>query len=537
MHINIKLISFFIFTIFFIGTSFVKAETVVFSNNLYWNMGESGTSEVKLLQQFLLEQKLYSGEITGNYFSRTYKAVVKFQMQNGVTPSGYFGPLTRKKANEIILSKNLDFSVSIASSSTSSLTTLSSNVLIRQTDVSYLQARISSLYEQVWSLQKRMKGSISATSSEKIVTTKILTLATVPTTTPSSPSSVSTPTPIPASVPVPPVTTTTALKKSPVNATVSAWSNWVATSVWSTCLNGSQTRNEERTRTVLSLATNGGTTPTLKESRTVSQACNIIPPTTPAPAPAPIPTPTPAPTPVPAVTSNPITKTVYPIALDHDGLVTNEYAFFGSTDPKSIKSSLWEMTSGSLFVKSGSYWSGIPDLVEPNYVSSNGSGSAIFRLTTKNSTYQDVSVSFNFTLNQLVGAVIDQDTNKPPVWDGAHMFLRYQSETSLYYASFSRRDGEVVLKKKCTGGPDNGGTYYELSAPTKSSLQNGANLIRADIKNISNNVKIDLYINSKLVASAIDSGIGCSVISKAGKVGIRGDNANFNFDNFTVTSI
>jgi hypothetical protein len=41
--------------------------------------------------------------------------------------------------------------------------------------------------------------------------------------------------------------------------------------------------------------------------------------------------------------------------------------------------------------------------------------------------------------------------------------LRYQSETSLYYASINRRDGTSVIKKKVTGGPDNGGTYYDLT--------------------------------------------------------------------------
>jgi hypothetical protein len=46
--------------------------------------------------------------------------------------------------------------------------------------------------------------------------------------------------------------------------------------------------------------------------------------------------------------------------------------------------------------------------------------------------------------------------------------LRHVSELNLYAITVDRRDGEVVIKKKCPGGPSNGGTYYALanSGPT-----------------------------------------------------------------------
>jgi hypothetical protein len=61
----------------------------------------------------------------------------------------------------------------------------------------------------------------------------------------------------------------------PVDAVVSEWSAWTPTSEWSPCVNGTQSRTEERTRTVLTPASNGGTTPHLSETRTVSQACTV----------------------------------------------------------------------------------------------------------------------------------------------------------------------------------------------------------------------------------------------------------------------
>jgi hypothetical protein len=60
---------------------------------------------------------------------------------------------------------------------------------------------------------------------------------------------------------------------NPVNCVVSEWSEWVA-GEWSQCASGQQTRQESRTRAVLTPASNGGSScPTLTDSRTVSQSC------------------------------------------------------------------------------------------------------------------------------------------------------------------------------------------------------------------------------------------------------------------------
>lgn len=66
---------------------------------------------------------------------------------------------------------------------------------------------------------------------------------------------------------------------TPVDAVVSAWSDW-AGGAWSVCSNGTQTRTETRTRTVVTPA-NGGATPALSETRTASQPCTVTPPPTP----------------------------------------------------------------------------------------------------------------------------------------------------------------------------------------------------------------------------------------------------------------
>lgn len=72
-----------------------------FDRDLYF--GLRNNSEVAQLQQFLTGQKVYSGLITGSFFSLTQAAVKQFQEKNNITPvSGYFGPKTRAVANQLV---------------------------------------------------------------------------------------------------------------------------------------------------------------------------------------------------------------------------------------------------------------------------------------------------------------------------------------------------------------------------------------------------------------------------------------------------
>lgn len=74
-----------------------------FDRNLtYGSKGEDVTE----LQEFLTDQGLYSGPITGNLYSLTVAGIKRFQKRESITPiSGYFGPKTRIRANSILLSQ------------------------------------------------------------------------------------------------------------------------------------------------------------------------------------------------------------------------------------------------------------------------------------------------------------------------------------------------------------------------------------------------------------------------------------------------
>ncbi len=218
-----------------------------------------------------------------------------------------------------------------------------------------------------------------------------------------------------------------------------------------------------------------------------------------------------------------------------NGLITNEFAYWNPNNPNAKHSIIWELTSGSLFAQNGEGWTGIPDNIGPNALSTNGTNSAVFRLTTKRSDFRDVSVSFSLLNQNLVETSITPQSSV----DGVHFFLRYQSEENLYYASINRRDNTAVIKKKIPGGISNGGTYYELSSYVSHTVPYGSwqNVTSTIKNNTDGSVSIELYSEGQLVVQANDKGnVGGPPILNAGKLGIRGDNANLKFKNFVVKS-
>jgi hypothetical protein len=217
------------------------------------------------------------------------------------------------------------------------------------------------------------------------------------------------------------------------------------------------------------------------------------------------------------------------------GLVTNEYAYWNPSHSDAAKSSAWEMTSGSLFSSGGYGYTGRIDGGRPDPQSKAYTDSAVFRLNTRNYSYSDVRVAASVRLAEL-----GSTSRTPEVdWDGVHIWLRYQSQYQLYYASVARRDGRVVIKKKCPGGPSNDGTYYELTKEITGYpiVLNAWRDVAASVRtNADGTVTIVLYLGGKAVVSGTDTGVGCPAITRPGSVGIRGDNARFYINGFTVTS-
>lgn len=203
-----------------------------------------------------------------------------------------------------------------------------------------------------------------------------------------------------------------------------------------------------------------------------------------------------------------------------DRLITDDFSHWNPSNPKAILSRDWEMTSGSLYSKGGEAWT----------------ESSVFRLNTVRHDFGDVGLSLDVVDRRLFTT-----SSTPAVaWDGIHLWLRYQSEYSLYAVSFNRRDGHVVVKKKCPGGSENGGTYYELGQGEVAGFPipfGAAQQVSASVRNLAGGaVAIALSRNGAPLLSVTDSGLGCAPIVSPGAIGVRGDNAEFSFDDLAVTA-
>ncbi len=224
----------------------------------------------------------------------------------------------------------------------------------------------------------------------------------------------------------------------------------------------------------------------------------------------------------------------YPGAVE-----TNEFAFFNPTSGDAIKSANWDVTSGTLYKKEGNGWTGdpTPNPPDPNAGSTNGNGSAVFRAVSKNVL---ASPDYAVTMDANKWKRVSSTANPSVAWDGIHIFLRYQSETSLYYASVDRRDNRVVIKKKCEGGTSNGGTYYDIgSSVAHPGMADGQwTTAGASVKtNEDGSVNLTLSRGGTKILDVTDTGVGCAPITAAGKTGIRGDNAEIEFKNFKATRL
>jgi hypothetical protein len=207
-----------------------------------------------------------------------------------------------------------------------------------------------------------------------------------------------------------------------------------------------------------------------------------------------------------------------------NGLVTNEFSYWNSNSSEATPSSVWQMTSGSLFAQNGTGWTGVPDGCSTSSAYSVPcTASDVFRLNSTEHDFGNVTVSMDLLNNYLTSSSRTPAEN----WDGVHIWLHYQSEYNLYYASFNRRDGHIVIKKKCLGGSENGGTYYELGQGEVSGYPIPFGVwqhVEATIQDNSNgSVTITMYRGGTQLLSATDTGVGCAPITAPGSVGVRAD--------------
>ncbi|SCL68223.1 hypothetical protein [Micromonospora chersina] len=214
-----------------------------------------------------------------------------------------------------------------------------------------------------------------------------------------------------------------------------------------------------------------------------------------------------------------------------DQLVTNEYAHRHPDRPGVHRSDDWEVTSGSLYRRGGVGWTGVPDAATPDAESATGTGSSVFRMTTRRHDFENVRVSLRLRTLGLT----DRGREAPAGTDGVHLFLRWQDETELYVVSLNRRDDRMVIKKKLSGGEVNGGTYVTLGQVDYRVPLGAWQSFEVTIATTpSGSVGIDVRQGDRLLLAATDGGANGRPITGAGAVGVRGDNCEFELGQLRV---
>ena len=158
-----------------------------FDRDLFYGLRQD--PQVTELQEFLTTQGVYSGPVTGNFFSLTLKAVKDFQTANLISPTGYFGPLTRAKSNSLLSAVTDESGTSISPAITPPKTT--DDLVAKLTEqITILQQQLAELQKQqaVLTEQNQKLGAIQIQVTEQQQTlTQIQTNTAPPAPTPPPP--------------------------------------------------------------------------------------------------------------------------------------------------------------------------------------------------------------------------------------------------------------------------------------------------------------------------------------------------------------
>ncbi len=210
-----------------------------------------------------------------------------------------------------------------------------------------------------------------------------------------------------------------------------------------------------------------------------------------------------------------------------DAVITNHYAYFAPPYEDADRSSTWEVESGCALRDGNRLWTGAVDSVEPNKDCSNGTGADVFRMWTKRSDFGDVAVSFGL-----------RNEGYTPVgesWDGVKIYLRRQDGDNFYTAEVNRREGNVIVQRKCDG-------RYALLDGTRGAatpaFEGEWEDVGGTVVNLPNDeVRIQVVRKDGVVLEAVDPVGTCDALRKPGRIGIRGDRTEFYVDGLDVRGL
>jgi hypothetical protein len=207
-------------------------------------------------------------------------------------------------------------------------------------------------------------------------------------------------------------------------------------------------------------------------------------------------------------------------------LVTDEYATHNPEAPESRHDEVWELTSGSLFVRDGVAWSGVPDGEAPG-PGTGATGSAVFRAVTREPF--DVR---RLRLRLRAVRFVTTDRTPSTSWDGIHVLVGYRSADELHVVSVLRRDGVVVVKRKAPEGALDDGAYTDLGS-TRAGVPEGEWIdVALDVRPAASGLSLSVTIDGTEVLVVGD----LPAEAFTGRVGLRADNVELEVAEYVVAT-
>jgi hypothetical protein len=214
-----------------------------------------------------------------------------------------------------------------------------------------------------------------------------------------------------------------------------------------------------------------------------------------------------------------------------DGLIANHDGYWSGID----QDPQWAVESGSLYRRSDTAWT----------------TSSVFRAWSTREDVRSVRVAFDLRTNGFTNGSADRP---PRAWDGVKIWLHalhtdggvlgapMPGSPAGYTAEVSLRDGHIYVQKKVAGrwaGGNyvEGGSYFLLSSPVSRPARIGewerVGGVARD--NPDGSVTIQVIRNGEVALEVTDHGeMGGPPLRGPGRIGIRGDNTDFQIDNVRV---
>jgi hypothetical protein len=126
-------------------------------------------------------------------------------------------------------------------------------------------------------------------------------------------------------------------------------------------------------------------------------------------------------------------------------------------------------------------------------------------------------------------------TREGESWDGVKIYLRRQDGDNFYTAEINRREGNVIIQRKCDGRYAVLGGTRGAATPLRVAEWED---VGGTVVNLGDDeVRVQVVRAGEVVLEAIDPAGSCDALRRPGRIGVRGDRTDFHIDGLEVRGL